>query len=200
MCAYQEKLEKLCSAITSGKSGVGDIIIFATHSKKRGGKKRKKKKSKLAKKLKLYQTKTCIRWMWQYCKTWRSQAGLFYEPLDTNRGKLLSPGRGEKRKIRRNHKVTRRGILFKKKKKSPVKHFQIKTPHVASCVAFRVNIYVVEGEERWKRFGVGSRASVWRQWLKQDLAVITRVAGITHTAQLPHKFKPSHLSETVVFV
>ena len=53
VCAYQEKLEKLCSAITSGKSGVGDIIIFATHSKKRGGKK-KKKKSKLAKKLKLY--------------------------------------------------------------------------------------------------------------------------------------------------
>lgn len=35
MFAYQEKLEKLCSAITSGKSGVGDIIIFATHSKKR---------------------------------------------------------------------------------------------------------------------------------------------------------------------
>lgn len=31
----QEKLEKLCSAITSGKSGVGDIIIFATHSKKK---------------------------------------------------------------------------------------------------------------------------------------------------------------------
>lgn len=92
------------------------------------------------------------------------------------------------------------GYSLKKKKKSPVKHFQIKTPHVASCVAFRVNIYVVEGEERWKRFGVGSRASVWRQWLKQDLAVITRVAGITHTAQLPHKFKPSHLSETVVFV
>lgn len=36
MFAYQEKLEKLCSAITSGKSGVGDIIIFATHSKKKG--------------------------------------------------------------------------------------------------------------------------------------------------------------------
>lgn len=34
MFAYQEKLEKLCSAITSGKSGVGDII-FATHSKKK---------------------------------------------------------------------------------------------------------------------------------------------------------------------
>lgn len=33
--AYQEKLEKLRSAITSGKSGVGDIIIFATHSKKK---------------------------------------------------------------------------------------------------------------------------------------------------------------------
>lgn len=35
MFAYQEKLEKLCSAITSGKSGVGDIIIFATHSKQK---------------------------------------------------------------------------------------------------------------------------------------------------------------------
>lgn len=35
MFAYQEKLEKLRSAITSGKSGVGDIIIFATHSRKK---------------------------------------------------------------------------------------------------------------------------------------------------------------------
>lgn len=36
----QEKLKRLCSAITSGKSGVGDIIISATHSKKKKEKKR----------------------------------------------------------------------------------------------------------------------------------------------------------------
>lgn len=42
-------------------------------------------------------------------------------------------------------------------------------------------------------------ASVWRQWLKQDLAVITRSANIAHTAQVLHTLKPSHWGDTVAF-
>lgn len=48
---------------------------------------------------------------------------------------------------------------------------------------------------RWKGLS-WCRASVWRHWLKQELAVTARVASITHTAQS----NPAHLAKSLIFV